>query len=476
MRALRACGLLLAGCTLLLLAPQALAQGLPGLQLGGDATDDAVAAEPNSEPVQVGPGRVSDREIEAMLRAVFAQVEELEDVRVAVQAGVVQLTGTAASADSEDKAIALARRLEGVLYVDNDLTLPTQAEEQIAPALKKAQQRIEAIAEKLPLLALAAVVVVIGFLLARLVRGGAAPNAQRSRNPLVRGLYRQIAGAVVLVASLVLALDLLQATALLSAVLGAAGVLGLTLGLALRDIVENYLSSILLSLRRPFDPHDLVRIGEHEGRVMRLTTRDTTLMTLEGVSVRLPNSTVFKSVIINFSRNPLRQFNVTVGIATHQSLLEAQRIGLDGLARTPGVEQEPPPFTRVESFGSSYMELRLFGWVNQKKSDWWKVRSEAVRHLKGAFEQAGIELPPPSLQIQTIGVLETQTDGREGPRLPAPAAPTEDLTQQAHEVAQDDHLQLQMDSEDARPGEEDLLCDDGSEPGDRPAASTARPR
>ena len=71
---------------------------------------------------------------------------------------------------------------------------------------------------------------------------------------------------------LVLALDLLQATALVGAVLGAAGVLGLTLGLALRDIVENYLSSILLSLRRPFDPHDLVRIGDQEGRVMRLTT------------------------------------------------------------------------------------------------------------------------------------------------------------------------------------------------------------
>jgi small-conductance mechanosensitive channel len=153
---------------------------------------------------------------------------------------------------------------------------------------------------------------------------------------------------------------------------------------------------------------------------------------------------------------------VKVGIATHQSLLEARRIGLEGLARTPGVEAEPPPFARVEAFGSSYMEMNLFGWVDQTKADWWKVRSEAVRHLKGAFEQGGIELPPPSLQLETTRVPELPNEQREGTRTAA-GAPTEDLTQQAHEVGQDVHLQRQMDREQLRAGEEDLLCDDGSE-------------
>lgn len=430
----------------------------------GEAEDEGIAAE----RVQVGGERVPDRDIEEMLRAVFAQVDELKDLRVEVRAGVVHLTGTASSTEAERKAVALARRIAGVLYVDNDLTPPQEAQEQIAPALEKVQTRLQAIADKLPVLALAAIVVFMGYVLARLIRGRVVHGAS-ARNPLVRGLYRQVAGAAVVIGSVVLALDLLQATALVSAVLGAAGVLGLTLGLALRDIAENYLSSILLSLRRPFDPSDLVRIGEHEGRVMRLTTRDTTLMTLEGTSVRLPNAMVFKSVIVNYSRNPLRQFHVNVGVDARQSLIEAQRIGLEGLQRTPGIAKEPPAFARVEEFGSSFMELRFFGWVDQRESDWWKVRSEAVRHLKGAFEQAGIDLPPPALRLESPDMGEAAPVERE--RRPPPSPPTEDLTRQAHEVGQDDHLQRQMNREQAQTEEEDLLC----ETSESPQSTTARP-
>ena len=424
---------------------------LPARPAPATGEDGEVAA---ALPVRVGPERVSDDEIARMLRGVFAEIEELAEVRVEVSAGVVHLTGTAATREDETKAVALARRIEGVLYVDNDLAPPEQAQEQIAPALEKVRARVRAIADKLPLLALAALVVLIGYTGARLIRGRGAYAVARKRNPLVRGLYRQIAGAALFIAALLLALDLLQATSLVSAVLGAAGVLGLTLGLALRDIAANYLSSILLSLRRPFDAGDLVRILEFEGRVMRLTTRDTTLMTLDGNNVRLPNATVFNSVIVNYSRNPMRQFDVLVGVAAHQSLLDAQRAGIEGLRRTPGVAQDPPPFARVEAFGSSFMEVRFFAWVDQHTSDWWKVRSEAVRHLKGAFEQAGIELPPPSVRLERA---QARTDER-----PVPQRSTEDLTSAAHDVRQDEHLQRQMQRAQADSEEEgeDLLQDE----------------
>ena len=76
---------------------------------------------------------------------------------------------------------------------------------------------------------------------------------------------------VFFVAGLVLALDIAGATALLGTILGAAGIVGLAVGFAVRDTIENYVASLMLSLRQPFRANDLVKIDEFEGRVIRLT-------------------------------------------------------------------------------------------------------------------------------------------------------------------------------------------------------------
>src|SRR5690606_21022551 len=113
------------------------------------------------------------------------------------------------------------------------------------------------------------------------------------------------------------------------ALFGAAGVAGIILGFAFREIIENYLASILLSLRRPFSTGDHVVVATHEGKVIRLTSRDTILMTLEGNHLRLPNSVVFKAEILNFSRNPLRRFDFSVGLGVDEDISSAIALGRD---------------------------------------------------------------------------------------------------------------------------------------------------
>ena len=109
---------------------------------------------------------------------------------------------------------------------------------------------------------------------------------------------------IVVLLGILLALNLLGATALVGAVLGSAGVVGLVLGFAFKDIAENYVSGVLLSLRRPFAPGDHLLIDKYEGKVVALTSRATLLMTMDGNHLSLPNSLVFKSVVLNFSVNP----------------------------------------------------------------------------------------------------------------------------------------------------------------------------
>src|SRR3546814_7123269 len=102
----------------------------------------------------------------------------------------------------------------------------------------------------------------------------------------------------------------------------------ISIGFAIRDTVDNYVSSLMLSLRQPFRANDHVVIEGHEGRVVRLTSRATILMTLEGNHLRIPNSTVFNAVILNYTRNPARRFAFELGIEANDDPVAGMALGL----------------------------------------------------------------------------------------------------------------------------------------------------
>lgn len=245
----------------------------------------------------------------------------------------------------------------------------------------------------LPLLLAAIVIVLLAARLGRLVSQRLHWLRLRTRNPYLDGLMRRVVHGVILVAGVLIALDLLNATALVGALLGSAGVFGLALGFAFKDIAENYIAGILLSLRRPFSPGDTVRIDSYEGKVAALSARDMVLVTMDGNELRLPNALVFKAVLLNFSSNPRRRFEFTFNVDASQSIRKAQDIALAEIAGIEGVLADPAPSWTVVEFGSAGTVLRFFGWIDQRQSDLGKTRSEAIRLVKGAFWRAGIEGP-----------------------------------------------------------------------------------
>ena len=245
----------------------------------------------------------------------------------------------------------------------------------------------------LPLLLAAIVIVLLAARLGRLVSQRLHWLRLRTRNPYLDGLIRRIVHGVILIAGVLIALDLLNATALVGALLGSAGVLGLALGFAFKDIAENYIAGILLSLRRPFSPGDTVRIDSYEGKVAALSARDMVLVTMDGNELRLPNALVFKAVLLNFTSNPRRRFEFTFHIDASHSIRKAQEIALAEVAGIEGVLADPAPSWSLVEFGSAGTVLRFFGWIDQRESDLGKIRSEAIRLVKGAFWRAGISGP-----------------------------------------------------------------------------------
>jgi small-conductance mechanosensitive channel len=324
-------------------------------------------------------------------------------------------------------------------------------------ALEKIQQLIA----HLPLVGVALLIVALFALVARIVGRFRLPFARLRLNPFARDLARQAVQVAIFLTGVLIALEILGATALVGAVLGTAGVVGIAVGFAFRDLVENYIASILLSLRQPFGPDDHVVIDSHEGKVIRLTSRATILMTLDGNHLRIPNAQVFKGVILNYTRNPLRRFKFGVGVGVGEDLLEAQRLAIEVLRSIPGVEGEPEPAALIESLGDSSVQLTFFGWVDQRKASFGKVRGEAIRQVKTALEKAGMDLPEPIYRVHlhqptALPAPEPKPEPRR--KAPSPAAPpTEPLPDTGAEHALDAQIARDRDLE----GGADLLRPDG---------------
>lgn len=255
--------------------------------------------------------------------------------------------------------------------------------------------------ERIPLLILALLVLLIANWTSRFVGNRLHLVKLRSQNPYMSGLLRMIVRTVIILIGVLIALDLIGLTSVVGAVLGSAGVVGLVLGFAFRDIAENYIAGILLSVRRPFEPGEHVVIDNREGKVISVNSRATVLMTLDGNHLQLPNSLVFKSVVLNYSKNPKRRFDFSMLIDGSQSIREAQTTAMAAIAKVEGVLDEPAPAWTVVEFGAAGIQLRFYGWVNQHESDLGKVRSEAVRQVKATFANAGIEAPRTTYHVVT---------------------------------------------------------------------------
>jgi small-conductance mechanosensitive channel len=215
---------------------------------------------------------------------------------------------------------------------------------------------------------------------------------------------------------------MLGAGALLGAVLGGAGVVGLALGFAMKDTIENYVSSLMLSLRQPFRANDQVKIDSYEGRVVRLTTRATILLTPEGNHLRLANSTVFKAVILNYTRNPQRRFDFILQIDTRADPTKARRLGLDVLKRLDFVLKDPAPAAVVKDVLYPNIAIQYLGWVDQSKTDLGKARSRAICAVKSALEHNGLAIPDPITKVR----MEPEEQRERPAPSPTPATAHDD--------------------------------------------------
>ncbi|HUG27660.1 MAG TPA: mechanosensitive ion channel domain-containing protein [Gemmatimonadales bacterium] len=410
-------------------------------------TDSVVAQDP--EPVTVQRAD-QDETIRNTLQAVFDRVPSLRRVNVTVDAGVVRLEGTVLSSETRSQAGAMAAELDGVIFVNNQIRESTSMEEQLEPTWARMRELGYGFVAKLPLVALAIVIIGIASVLGSLLSRWGGPSFLRTRNPFLQNLIRRLLQAAVVLAGILLALDLLDAGRLVGAMIGTAGLAGLAIGFAFKDIMENYLAGVILAVRQPFAQTDHIRVGEFEGKLVRLTPRETILMTLDGNHVRLPNAMIFRSPLVNFSRNPLRRFQFDAGLGPANDLARVREVAVGALKEMQGVLRVPAPEALIVDLSDSAVTVRFLAWTDQRQAEFLRVRSEAIRLVKSRLEDAGMTLPSPEYLIRM------QSDSA-APAGASPAPPTTPPKVTTADVAVDRTVDEQIESDRRGSDEPDLL-------------------
>lgn len=425
----------------------------------------ALAQVPTETPVkdpqpliEVASTKISDKKIQDRISNIFDKIDSVQAVTVSVDAGVVTLSGDVANEAAAVDAMDIAIRTAGVVTVEDEINRTLAVKDNVAPFIQAVEDNGRKLVRAFPLMLLAFVI-----FLAFVLIGGWLARRQRlwnkvATNPFLGEILSQIVRLAFWTIGAVVALNLLGASGLVTTLLGGAGVMGIAIGFAVRDSLENYISSIMLSLRQPFRAKDHVVINDKEGIVVRLTSRATILMTLDGNHLRIPNATVFKGIILNYTTNPERRFEFELGVGANDDPIAAISVGVAALETHDFLLDEPEPYAVIKVVGDSNIVLQFYGWVDQRQTNFGKARSQAISTVTAVLEDKGFTLPEPIYRLRFDD--GSKTAGLTEPKVAdsvAEKAEKDTPLEEILDVSRDTHLEEKVNEERAQSGDSDLL-------------------
>lgn len=181
--------------------------------------------------------------------------------------------------------------------------------------------------------------------------------------------------------------------------LGALGLGGLVLALALQSVVENFVSSIILQARRPFTIGDTVELDGHVGIVADIDARTTLVRSLEGTQVRVPNAKVLSSTIVNLTREPIRRSTLEVGVAYDTDLQRARDALQSAVDRVPRILDEPAPMLNLTGFGESSIGFSILYWHASDVPSELATRTDLTIAVHQAFAAEDITIAFPQVVV-----------------------------------------------------------------------------
>lgn len=188
-----------------------------------------------------------------------------------------------------------------------------------------------------------------------------------------------------------------------TAILGAAGVIGIAVGFASQTTIASFISGFFLLSEKPFKVGDVIQVDNIFGEVLSVDLLSVKLRTFDNLYVRLPNETLIKSNMMNLTRFPVRRLDIRFNITYETDLQRVKEILEDTAAKEALILENPAPLFRVEQFDRSGPVINFTIWADSML--FVETRTAMYMAIQKRFAKENIELPYQKVEVITGGEL-----------------------------------------------------------------------
>lgn len=243
---------------------------------------------------------------------------------------------------------------------------------------------------------MAAVIVFVGRIVVKwLVKLARKLMVRADMDPILINFISTITNVLLLAFVIIAALDQLGVdTTSIVAVMAAAG---LAVGLAMKDSLQNFAAGVMLITQRPFKLGDFVEVAGVMGIVEKISIFSTVMRSGDNLEIIVPNGHIYADTITNYSARDTRRIDMIFSIGYDDDLKLAKTLMTDIVTGHQQVHADPEPVIRVAELADSSVNFQVRPWVNA--DDYWPVRAELIEQIKTAFDENGISIPFPQMDV-----------------------------------------------------------------------------
>lgn len=230
-------------------------------------------------------------------------------------------------------------------------------------------------------------------------------TAKRWQDSIISNFLAQVLKWAFYLFGIIIALNIIGFKGIASTVFAGAGVSAIVFGFAFKDIGENFLSGIILALKRPFEIGDIIEVQGDKGTVKDLDLRTTHLKNAEGKDFYIPNSSILKNTLINYTKDGFLRVNFMIGIAPECDIDKTRTLILNYLKTNKTILKEPSSSVLVLELGEFTTDIQILFWVdllaNKNLPDDFlghNIRSKAITDIKQILDNNNIEMPSQVLE------------------------------------------------------------------------------
>ena len=257
----------------------------------------------------------------------------------------------------------------------------------------------------LPNLVVALVVLFIIWVLSipaeRLVKRGIL---RLSRQTHMADLLGWFARLTVIMLGIVLALDAMNLDKAVASLLAGAGIIGVAIGFASKDIAANFMAGILLHFIHPFHIGDFVKSGDIIGYIQSLEMRSTRVRNQQGQIITIPNQSLLGSPIINFTTSGVRRVDLPWSLTQVEDLEQAEELAIKAVEGLELRNPKRPVELFYEKVGDYTIDFEIRFWTDPNQQVYLKARSDAIKAIKRIYEEHGIPMPSP-VRVLDFGIV-----------------------------------------------------------------------